>query len=639
MSRIRLVQLAFLVLAAAALGGAGLLQRPVDDSRRQLGMTIVTSDLGVAKHPKTALLQAIPGGLKAFGLTYLWIRSQELKHEGKFFDAVQQRDLICDLMPHAPGVWAYHGWDMAWNISVATHTRDERWMWVHNAIRLLRDRGLSYNPDDLILHRELSWIFFSKMGETTDEMHRTYKLRWLELMEFVLGEPPLSDEPEAAVDAIRKIAAAPQEFERLSAEAKDLARQLAALEVAQGLEKPDPAPAESFLQEYNRFSDDPDLPAEPHTPAKGDERQQKIAELMSSPDLAVPRAELLAFCRRRALVDRYKMDPKWMVALMERYGPLDWRHVMSHSIYWATMGLYRAKGLDLSSIKPALADARLARYVKEGGELDGIHTLNTERNVLNALKAMTRAGRIRYDPRYPERQGLILIPDWRFIEPAAREYTVASGLLLQSTRERMGDKNALASGHLNFLTNAILLLYVAGKEEDAQHYYDNLKGSGLVSLKEELYQKTLADFVATKMSRGDMPMSMMLLAFRYGALVRAYRALAEGNKAEFARGYAFAKRAYTAMSDVPSRVRPPVFELEEVMFLQSMLLDPRSVGMRIPLLAKSRIYNALELPLRTRQALYPMVARRLREQCDREGVDFDKAFPAPPRPVMRAPRR
>ena len=185
MSRIRLVQLAFLVLAAAALGGAGLLQRPVDDSRRQLGMTIVTSDLGVAKHPKIALLQAIPGGLKALALTYLWIRSQELKHEGKFFDAVQQRDLICDLMPHAPGVWAYHGWDMAWNISVATHTREERWMWIHNAIRLLRDRGLYYNRNDLILHRELSWIFFSKMGDNTDEMHRTYKLRWLELMEFV----------------------------------------------------------------------------------------------------------------------------------------------------------------------------------------------------------------------------------------------------------------------------------------------------------------------------------------------------------------------------------------------------------------------------------------------------------------------
>ena len=201
-----------------------------------------------------------------------------------------------------------------------------------------------------------------------------------------------------------------------------------------------------------------------------------------------------------------------MVALMERYGPLDWRHVMSHSIYWATMGLHRAKGLDLSSIRPALADARLKMYVKEGGELADIHVLNTERNVLNALKAMTRFGRIRYDPRYPERQGLILIPDWRFIEPAVREYTVAGDLLLQSPHESMGAKNALASGHLNFLTNAILLLYVAGKEEDAEHYYKNLRDSGLVDLREELYQKTLADFVATKMSRGNMPMSMMLLA-------------------------------------------------------------------------------------------------------------------------------
>jgi hypothetical protein len=636
MLRTRLIQIAFLALAAASLGAAGLLQRPVEDRRQELGLTIVTSDLGVAKDPKTALLQAIPGGLKAFGLTYLWIRSQELKHDGKFFDAVQQRDLICDLMPHAAGVWAYHGWDMAWNISVSTHTREERWMWVHNGIRLLRDRGLHYNPRDLIIHRELSWIFFSKMGATTDEMHRTYKLRWLELMEFVLGAPPLSDEAQVAVDAIKKIADAPKKFEQLSPEAKELARQLAALEIARGLDKPGPDPAESFLQQYNRFSGDPDLPAGPQAPAKGDERQQKIAQMMSSPELAGPRAELLAFCRRRMLEGRYRMDPKWMVALMERYGPLDWRHVMSHSIYWATMGLHLAKGLDLSSIRPALADARLEKYVKEGGELSDIHTLNTERNVLNALKSMTRAGRIRYDPRYPERQGLILIPDWRFIEPAVREYTVAGDLLLQSPHKSIGAKNALASGHLNFLTNAILLLYVAGKEEDAQHYYDNLKDSGLVDLREELYQKTLPDFVATKMSRGAAPMSTMLLAFRHGALVRAYRALAEGNTAEFAQGYAFAKRAYAAMEDVPRRVRPPVFELEVVIFLQSMLLDPRSVGMRIPLLAKSRIYNAPELPVQMRQALYPYVAQRLKEQCDREGVDFNKAFPAPPPVVMPA---
>ena len=603
-------------------------------------MTIVTSDLGVAKHPKIALLQVIPGGLKAFGVTYLWIRAEDLKQQGRFFDAVQQRDLICDLMPHFPGVWAYHGWDMAWNISVSAHTPEERWMWVHNGIRLLRDRGLYYNPDDLILHRELSWIFFSKMGETNDEMHRTYKLRWLELMEFVLGAPPLSDEPGAAVDAIRKIADAPRKFERLSPQARALAQRLEELEVG---------PAERFLQEYNRFSGDPDLPAQPRLPAGDNESEKRIAELMSSPELADPRAELLAFCRRKVLVERYRLDPEWMVRLMERYGPLDWRHVMSHSIYWATMGLHRAKGLDLSAIRPALADARLARYVKEGGKLADIHTLNTERNVLNALKALVRAGRIRYDPRFPARQGLILTPDWRFIEPAVREYTVAGQLLIQSPHEPLGAKNALASGHRNFLANAILLLYVAGKEKDAQRYYDQLRDSGLVDVNEDLYKMNLGDHVAAKMSRDQAPMSMMYLAFRHGALVRAYRALAEGDRAEFARSYAFARRAYETFaggtgkrprdrSPPPRRIRPPPFELEEVFFLRNMLLDPRSVGMRIPLIAKSRIYNAPELSIKTRQALYPMVARRLWEQCEREGLDFNKAFPAPPPPVL-PPRR
>ena len=636
MSRDRLIQLALLAVAGAALTGAALLGEPIKAERQRLRLTIAAADTPLAKHPKTALLQAIPGGLRAPFLVYLSIRSQQLKDQGNFFDAKGLRDLICDLMPHFPGVWLFHGWDMAWNISVAAHTPEERWMWVHNGIRLLRDRGLYYNPDDMILHKELSWIFFSKMGERTDEMHWYYKLRWLEEMEFVLALPPISEQAGSRAEAFRSIAEAPEQVEGLSAEAQAFAARLAELDVAAD---------EAFLRNYNSFGDDPLLPARyarrPDGPTQKVIAEQKlIAELMSAPAHAAGRAELLAFVRAKVLREQYRMDPKWMLRLMERFGPLDWRHVMSHAIYWATMGLHRGIGLDLSEISPAMAEARLPQLIEEGDKLREIHALNTERNVLNALKALSLTGQIGYDPTFQHRHQLIFGPDWRFFEPAHREYTSASQRIMESARPVAGERNALRDAHINFLTNAILVLYLAGKESDAQRYYDILKDELLVSPRDEIYEKALHDFVVTKRAENAGATTSMYLAFRHGALVRAYRALAQGDTDEFARSHAFAQQAYKVFIEgfgkaprLGSVVRS--FAQEEAFFLRNLLLDPRSVGMQMSLMGKSGLYR--RLPLATRQLLYPAVRKRLRDECRREGLDFDKAFPAPP--LQQTPRR
>ncbi|KPK84916.1 MAG: hypothetical protein AMJ81_04585, partial [Phycisphaerae bacterium SM23_33] len=105
MRRDRLAQLAFLAAAAAALTAAAMLQAPIEAQRSRAGLVTVAADEAVAKHPKIALLQVAPGGLRAALLNYLWIRSQELKEQGKFFDAQGLRDLICEMMPHFSGVW------------------------------------------------------------------------------------------------------------------------------------------------------------------------------------------------------------------------------------------------------------------------------------------------------------------------------------------------------------------------------------------------------------------------------------------------------------------------------------------------------------------------------------------------------
>src|SRR6266446_3241474 len=55
--------------------------------------------------------------------------------------------------------------------------------------------------------------------------------------------------------------------------------------------------------------------------------------------------------RYRILREKYKLDPLHMKAVDDEYGPLEWRLPESHSIYWATLGLKRAKKQDQITLR------------------------------------------------------------------------------------------------------------------------------------------------------------------------------------------------------------------------------------------------------------------------------------------------
>ena len=60
---------------------------------------------------------------------------------------------------------------MAWNISVTTYTPEERWNWVYNGVKLLRDEGIPLNPRAVNLYKQLAWTYNNKMSETLDDFH------------------------------------------------------------------------------------------------------------------------------------------------------------------------------------------------------------------------------------------------------------------------------------------------------------------------------------------------------------------------------------------------------------------------------------------------------------------------------------
>ena len=110
------------------------------------------------------------------------------------------RSLITKLQPRFGEVWAFHGHNLAYNLSVMTSTPEERWRLVNAGIDLVRNKGLRYNPNDLILYKELAFWFAHKIDGVSDDAHLFYKRKFAQEWHLLLGPPP-ADKRHALFDA------------------------------------------------------------------------------------------------------------------------------------------------------------------------------------------------------------------------------------------------------------------------------------------------------------------------------------------------------------------------------------------------------------------------------------------------------
>lgn len=139
--------------------------------------------------PLIALTTVALGGFRGLIVDILWMRLINLQKEGNAGEIAQLADWITKLEPQFTTVWAFHAWNMAYNISILYANPEHRWLWVKNGIQLLRDSALKYNPHDPVLCRELGWLYQHKIGQTMDDAHRYYKLKLAGEMEELFGGP------------------------------------------------------------------------------------------------------------------------------------------------------------------------------------------------------------------------------------------------------------------------------------------------------------------------------------------------------------------------------------------------------------------------------------------------------------------
>lgn len=662
-------------MAAAALVASSQLSKAVTSTRQDLQLE--SDPAGVEGLDPLAALASQMGSFRGIAVNLLWQRIESQKQAGRFFEANTLAEQITRLQPRFPQVWAFQAWNMAYNISVKTSTPAERWDWVSKGVRLLRERAIPLNPDSIRLYRELQTIFLHKIGGVTDDMNKYYKARMAERWHTLLGDPRAGLPPELDRDQraralllmfapiremaeryfvdgrtggltedldsatrVRFLADYPEAglvVEDLEAMGFDLSVETM-LSIGKLLMYRDTYPwakikalGSDRVSERERVL----IPYLEGVRIDGDiralspqEQQQVIARLNGLPPV-------LALLRAHALIAEYRMDPRFMYGLMERYAPVDWRSPGAHALYWSALGVDRAFNLE---------------------DKTRIDQINTDRGQIHALQMLFRSGSLVFDPLGGPRGDGSVTESWDilFIEPYDQAFLDASA---RARDEAWGKRNSApdsyASGHENFMQHAVVAAYLNDPDPGNALAYrlharlldlyntdrqDNPQGG----IYKRDYALSMEDFVWAIL-KDDMRMSVISTNYIRALLFMAFHeGLAEGNTQVFRRIMTQAEREYAvaqedrggdgnanAGEDRRGLVPWPDFQIR--MFAEYLSDPGRSLYMR------SRAYGFA--PSLLQAWSYDLFMPTAVQQTAAQGRDWRELFPPPPAGLLAEVRR
>lgn len=242
------------------------------------------------------------GGFRGVIADVLWLRAMDLQQHARFFELVQLADWILKLQPKFSGAAAQLGWNMAYNISVATKSQEDRWRWVRRGILLLQ-KAISLSPNDAEIYQEIAWIYAHKLGNVMDDAQRYYKTEMARELLFIFGKhypdwQALADAP-ANEKELRVLFPADHALWTAMNEAgiKDL----------------------STLSGEFRLNSS--LPS-------------SIESKLTKEDAGV----LNAYLRKQWMKETWMLDPTIVTVINQKYGELDWLLPESFAIYWAHIG-------------------------------------------------------------------------------------------------------------------------------------------------------------------------------------------------------------------------------------------------------------------------------------------------------------
>jgi hypothetical protein len=150
--------------------------------------------------------------------------------------------------------------------------------------------------------------------------------------------------------------------------------------------------------------------------------------------------------RVRKLREIYKMDPKIIQRVDEEYGPFDWRLPDAHAVYWAELGRIYGRPEEQETLRRSVYQS-LQQMGIRGGALDSSVTNVTAEN-------------------------FILWPNLDQIPTISAAY---EKMIAEETNNPHGLQQNMENAHKNFLKQAVYFLYEAGREKQAQQWFNYLK--------------------------------------------------------------------------------------------------------------------------------------------------------------------
>ncbi|MEO1235680.1 MAG: hypothetical protein AAFX76_02710 [Planctomycetota bacterium] len=730
MTRDRLVQLAAVFVALAALVGSALLIDPINRQRQDLQLTFAVEN-NQGEPPQYALLAAGLGSFRGVAVNALWYRAEMMKRDGRFAEANTLATWITYLQPRFPHVWGFLAWNMAYNISVETYTPQERWDWVSKGVSLIREQGIPYNPNAVRLYRELGWILFHKIGQSTDDVNWYYKGEFAREWEELLGAGPEVLSPQEVVNEMRTVAiygdryfsadglsravafaldAAIEagEIDALTEDA-DAIRELSILQLNERLadlrrtvspgdesaaalldeldavvadqitraerdatttfleENPQARPIVEALREqglslnqttlraigqclmFLRFRPADVVATLPPTIMSPDAQTVLplvVQALNAPPDgplYAGLFGQLLPYLRAKVLIEDYNMKPtvmwRYMSATPQQvldddptaaggYGPLDWRHPHTHSLYWSRLGVEQYRDLR--------DDTR-------------VDILNTQRQALHSLQSLVEAGTVAFNPFNRPGQQIDLLPDPDFIEGYLKIIDETQAMAADDEFGQRIREDAFDQGKENFLQKAVLFSYLYGSPGQAEHYFQRLKaeyGDSNTARSTGWYElDSVGDFVALLIFEEDIGRpgliglinSRFVEAFRKGLGVGNPRALAVFSRnleiAQAVHNLYNEKYAYeTGLNVGGGRLRLPPFEEMAFDAFTRFMQDPNhDLIVRVNAYQTAFRLAAQGLPLAPQT--YRRWAPTVSEQLAAQGIEPTAAIPVPPNVV------
>ena len=123
------------------------------------------------------------GGFRGLACDLLWMRAQNAKEHGYYYESVALADSISTIQPRFEQIWEYMAWDMAYNIAHEVEDEGGQWAWFLAGLEV-NVRGVMRNPQGERLVRHLAWMFHHKGDEFRTRIETT---AWAPLINPVLG--------------------------------------------------------------------------------------------------------------------------------------------------------------------------------------------------------------------------------------------------------------------------------------------------------------------------------------------------------------------------------------------------------------------------------------------------------------------